>query len=271
MHVVWTGGGLVTVAAVASASTPTWAIHEGDSLAVLAGLPTASIDGVITDPPYSSGGMMRSDRMAPTKVKYLDNRSGSQETTDDFSGDNRDQRSFAYWCALWLAECLRITKPGGVAVLFTDWRQLPSTTDALQSGGWVWRGIVPWVKPTSRPCLGRFTNACEYAVWGSNGPLPIERGVGALPGFYRHMPPQDREHVTQKPVPLMVDLMGIVTPEGVVLDPFAGSGTTGVAAVSSGRSFIGCEMVPAYAKIARERIAMANGERVTRAQQVALL
>jgi site-specific DNA-methyltransferase (adenine-specific) len=252
-------------------NAPTWQIHEGDALALLRSLPTASVDGLVTDNPYSSGGMVRGDRMLGTKVKYSSTDSGQAEACDDFAGDTRDQRSFAYWCALWLAEALRVGRPAGVAVVFTDWRQLPSTTDALQAGGWVWRGIVPWEKPVSRPCLGRFTNACEYVVWGSNGPLPFDRGVGALPGFYRHSSPRDREHITQKPVPLMVDLLEIIPPGGIVLDPFCGSGTTGIAAVSTGRSFIGCEIVPSIAASARARVAIAAGARVTRSEQQALL
>ena len=52
----------------------------------------------------------------------------------DFTGDDRDQRAYGYWCALWLAECLRVTKPGGACLMFTDWRQLPATRDAIQAG-----------------------------------------------------------------------------------------------------------------------------------------
>ena len=48
---------------------------------------------------------------------------------------NANQRSYQYWCALWLAECLRVTKPGGILCQFTDWRQLPATSDAIQAGG----------------------------------------------------------------------------------------------------------------------------------------
>lgn len=47
-------------------------LYQGDALAVLATLPTASVDAIITDPPYSSGGMVRSDRMGSTRTKYVD-------------------------------------------------------------------------------------------------------------------------------------------------------------------------------------------------------
>lgn len=232
-------------------------LYGGDALAVLAALPAASVDAVITDPPYSSGGMVRGDRAAATTTaKYA--RSTTQARYEDaglgFTGDNRDQRAYGYWCALWLAECLRITKPGGVCMLFTDWRQLPVTTDALQSGGWVWRGIVPWVKPSARPMSGRFTSQCEYVAWGSAGPRAIDLSDPSLPGFYQAMPVRDREHLTQKPLSIMRDLVKIAPKGGVVLDPFMGSGTTGVAATHEGRSFLGVELAPHYQQVARERI-----------------
>jgi len=185
------------------------------------------VDAVITDPPYSSGGMTRSDRTAPsTRTKYAT--SDARHDLADFSGDNRDQRSYGYWCSLWLGECLRATRPGGVAVVFSDWRQLPTVTDALQAGGWVWRGIVPWTKPNPRPQLGRFDAQCEYAVWGSNGPM-VENGSPArLPGFYeaQPLPARTRRHLAEKPLSVMRALARIVPAGGIILDPFMGSGTT---------------------------------------------
>ena len=65
-------------------------------------------------------------------------------------------------------------------------------------------------------------------------------------------------HPTVKPIALMAWLIGMVTPaDGVVLDPFAGSGSTGIAAVRARWRFIGIELDPAYARIARRRIAAA--------------
>jgi site-specific DNA-methyltransferase (adenine-specific) len=231
-------------------------LHHGDALAVLASLPDASVDALITDPPYSSGGMVRGDRAGGTGGKYT---RAEVNVVQDFTGDNRDQRAYAYWCALWLSESLRIVKPGGVALLFTDWRQLPATTDAIQSGGWVWRGIVPWYKPVARPTAGRFTAHCEYVVWGSAGAMPLDYSgdTAVFPGFYQASPPRDREHQTQKPVDVMRKLCQIVPHGGTVLDPFMGSGTTGVAAVIEGRRFIGVEMVETHLQTADRRIAEA--------------
>ena len=232
-------------------------LYHGDALAVLQSLPQASVDAVVTDPPYSSGGMVRSDRMADTHTKYVQSDSANLSLAE-FSGDNRDQRAYAYWSALWLGEALRATRSGGVCLLFTDWRQLPATTDALQSGGWIWRGVVPWHKPAARPQAGRFTAQCEYVVWGSNGPMPVDYTDPVLPGFYQANAPRDREHITQKPLSVMRELVKIAPKGGTVLDPFMGSGTTGIAAVIEGRKFIGSEITEHFVGVAAERITVAR-------------
>lgn len=232
-------------------------LYGGDALAVLASLPEASVDAVITDPPYSSGGMVRGDRLAPQSAKYIGHGPDGKtsRTFTEFTGDTRDQRAHGYWCALWLGECLRVTRPGGVCVVFSDWRQLPVTTDAIQAGGWVWRGIAVWDKTEcgGRPAMGRFRAQAEYIAWGSNGPMPDRTGK-VLPGVFRHFSDRDKEHATAKPVRLMRDVVRIIPPGGVVLDPFMGSGSTGAAAIAEGRSFVGIEIVPHYQRIARERV-----------------
>jgi site-specific DNA-methyltransferase (adenine-specific) len=227
---------------------------QGEALAELRELPDKCADAVVTDPPYSSGGQFRGDRAgAAPSVKYV--RSDVRTIRPDFGGDNRDQRSYAYWGALWLSECLRIARPGAPIVLFTDWRQLPASTDALQAGGWIWRGLAVWDKTeAARPMYGRFRNQCEYLLWGSNGPMAI--GGDALPGVYRIPVRQaDKHHTTGKPTELLRQLLRIVPAGGVVLDPFAGSGTTAVAAATTGRHFIAIEQEPAYVQIARRRLA----------------
>jgi site-specific DNA-methyltransferase (adenine-specific) len=246
-------------------------LYGGDSLAVLRSLPSASVDAIITDPPYSSGGMVRGDRAGgDTKGKYSGGY-GKQPDHADFSGDNRDQRGYGYWLALWLSEAMRTTRPGGLCLLFTDWRQLPMTTDAIQSGGWVWRGIVPWSKPSSRPMPGGFSSSCEYVVWGSAGPMERDYANGVyLPGFFQANAPRDREHLTQKPVDVMRQLVRVCPEGGTVLDPFMGSGTTGVAAMLERRKFIGVEMLSHFAAIAERRIREAQGLSVSKGDQAAL-
>lgn len=243
-------------------------LHHGDALAVLREMPSASVDALVTDPPYSSGGMVRGDRAGvDVKSKYSGGY-GKQPDHAEFTGDNRDQRAYGYWLSLWLSECLRIVKPGGLALLFTDWRQLPMTTDAIQSGGWVWRGIVPWAKPASRPMPGGFSSSCEYVVWGSAGPMERDYQNGVyLPGFFQANPPRDRVHLTQKPVDVMRQLVRVVPEGGVVLDPFLGSGTTAVAALIEGRRVVGAEMSAEFIEATKVRVLEAQMKDASRPQQ----
>jgi site-specific DNA-methyltransferase (adenine-specific) len=247
------GESMTTVLEVLQRSAQ-WHIEEGDCLAVLRSLPAACVGAVITDPPYSSGGMFRGDRCQDPSSKYVLN--GTQVSHPEFTGDNRDQRSFGYWCSLWLAECQRIAKPGAPVCIFSDWRQLAVVTDVLQSGGWIWRGIAVWDKTEAcRPAMGRFASQSEFIVWGSNGAMPHDRGVGCLPGVLRAPIRQDdRYHMTGKPTELMLQVVEICGPDGLVLDPFSGSGTTGVAAVRRGCRYLGIEREGVYAAISRERL-----------------
>ena len=121
-----------------------WTLIEGEALPALIAMPDASVDAVITDPPYSSGGFSRDDKSRDVEEKYVQN--DQRGRFPPFGGDSRDQRSYLCWCALWIVECVRVLKPGGYFMTFTDWRQLPVMTDAVQAGGIFWRGIVPWDK-----------------------------------------------------------------------------------------------------------------------------
>lgn len=152
------------------------------------------------------------------------------------------------------------TKESGIIAAFIDWRNLPAMTDALQAAGWTWRGVAIWDKKSSRPQQGRFRNQVEYVVWGSNGPLPFKRGVPPLPGVYSHanVSTRKRSHQTEKPVALMRDLLEIVPRGAKVLDPFMGSGSTGVACVETGRDFVGIELGAEYFETALQRIGAAE-------------
>lgn len=237
-------------------------LHAGDALAVLRELPTASVDAVVADPPYSSGGAFRGDRQAPTEAKYRgwsQNTDGSSRkptaSYEGFTGDTRDQRGYLIWSSMWMTECQRILKPGGTFAVFTDWRQLPTTTDAVQAAGLVWRAIAVWDKGVGRPVKGRFRNHVEYVVWATNGPHSAPQEVYPST-VLRHAPPTSgkRVHLTEKPVGVISDLLTL-TPAGcIVLDPFMGSATTGVAALESGRRFIGVEMGDHYQQVAEKRI-----------------
>ncbi len=231
-------------------------IIRGDSLRVLSGMPDASVDAVVTDPPYSSGGFTRSDRNASTSAKYT--LTGTQKSYPEFYGDNRDARSFAIWASIWMAECFRITKPTGCMLCFTDWRQLPSMTDAIQVGGWIWRSLTPWDKTEgSRPEMGWFRNQAEYiigATRGSRGRAEDRPVQKCLPGVFRIPVERDKQHMTAKPVELMRAILEVVPAGGVVLDPFAGSGSTLIAARDLGLKSIGIELSTDYIDVIKRRL-----------------
>lgn len=231
-----------------------WTLLHGDALRSLMRLPDACADAVVTDPPYSSGGFTRGDRMGSTTNKYVQTQTKIERP--DFAGDNRDQRGYLVWCSVWMNEALRVVKPGGSILTFTDWRQLPVTTDAVQSAGFVWRGIVPWDKGEgTRPRRGGFRAQAEYVVWGTAGHLR-EDHEEYLPGWV-HVPvtQSDKHHITGKPTDLMRELVRIAPRGGLIVDPFAGSGTTGVACIEQGRRFVGVEATAEYHEVARARLA----------------
>ncbi|MFI0742826.1 DNA-methyltransferase [Streptomyces sp. NPDC021100] len=234
-----------------------WTLHQGDALTILPTLDTL-VDAVITDPPYNSGGRTNAERRSKSaRGKYVSG--DAMHTLPDFTGDNRDQRSYTYWLGLLLAASLRVTRPGGSALVFTDWAQLPATSDALQAAGWTWRGIIPWRKRLARPTQNGFKRECEYVLWGSNGEPYRHAPTLYLPGWLEGSQPrgEERRHITQKPLAVMRQLVQIAPPGGLVLDPCAGAGTTGAAALAEGRSFLGVELSATYAQVTRERLAAA--------------
>lgn len=253
---------------------PTFQLLHGDALVLMAGMPTPTpatlperrIGAVITDPPYSSGGMFRGDRTKLTRDKYVIE--DGQEVLPDFAGDVRDQRGFLFWCSLWLAEAWRLADEGALLAVFADWRQVPTMTDAVQAGGWVYKGFIPWNKTmATRPQKGWFRNQCEYIVLGSKGKPALLDCVNAatsdapcLEGFFCCPVPKDKQHQTEKPREVVDWLLQVVRPGCTVLDPFVGSGTTGDAALRSGRSFLGFELTEEYHRRATERLAAVQAQ-----------
>lgn len=228
-------------------------LFNEDALVKMRRLENNTFDALITDPPYANGGNLAA-KAASTASKYTSRKKGN--LLPDFDGDSMDQRTWTLFMTDVLREARRLCKPGSVCALFIDWRQLPSLSDALQRAGWIWRGIVVWDKVNARPQRGRFTQQAEFIMWGSNGKLPIDRPVPTLPGVYSvfggNMP--DRIHQTQKPLELMRSLVQICLPGGRILDPFAGSGSTLLAAKEEGFSAVGIESNRVIARAAAERI-----------------
>lgn len=226
-------------------------IYHGEALELLPELPVGSFDALITDPPYSSGGFIRSDRTRSTTSKYV--QTGVIDFRPEFSGDNRDQRGFLAWCALWMSAARAAMKTGAPIACFTDWRQLPTTTDAIQAGGWVWRGVAVWSKVYGRVNSSGFSSASEFVAWGTNGPA-LEREDYPPGVFECQSEKTGREHIAQKPVDLMKWVCRICAPGGLILDPFMGSGSTLVAAKLDGRRAVGFDCEERYCEMAARRL-----------------
>ena len=244
-------------------------LFHGDTRDVLRQLKPGLVDLFFTDPPYSSGGTMRSDRSVDPSAKYRF--SGVQKTNPEFSGDNRDQRAFTLWCSDWMADAMAVTRSGGCLLCFIDWRNLPCVIDAVQVAGWVYRAIIPWDKTEAcRPNKGWFRAQCEYLVGCSLGKLDqggTANGIAAKgyfeaadnepfdPGFVRQrVVGMDKRHITEKPVGLCEQILLTRGDWLTVCDPFAGSGTTLQAAKNMGKRGIGIELSGDYCEVSAERL-----------------
>ena len=227
---------------------------HGDALMLIPGFDSETFDAVITDPPYSSGGMMRADRTANTSDKYRN--TGALSDLPDFVGDSRSQMAYQYWTTLWAADALRVTKTGGWLMTFTDWRQLAATITAVEAAGWIYRGVVVWIKSSARPAADRFSAASEFIITATKGRHPYTHADATYTaGWIKAASPKDRVHITQKPVAVMRHLMRPLKPDSLILDPFAGSGTTLEAAKELGHRCIGIDVSTEWADYAEQRTA----------------
>ena len=226
-------------------------LYHGDVLDVVDAV--TSFDALIADPPYSSGGQFRGDRVNSTWSKYLQDRvDGSR--LPEFTGDNRDQRVFLVWARLWL-EGLRLKASQGTpCLLFIDWRQLPALTDAMQLAGWVWSGIGAWNKTNGRPQTVHFAHDLEYVVHGRNGAAPTDYKYYPRGMFDIQSPRDGKEHMAQKPLPVMQWLVQFCAPGGTVFDPFMGSGSTIEAARNCGYRAIGSDIDEYWCEVAANRL-----------------
>lgn len=231
------------------------ALYHANCMDLFPHLQRDTFDALVTDPPYSSGGQTIAARSMDPRDKYCQN--GQDLGRPSFIGDNRDQRSFGWWCTLWLSACYELLKPAGYALVFSDWRQLPLMSDVLQAGHFTWRGVITWDKGggSRAPHKGYFRHQCEFVAWGTKGKCQIATHSGPYPGCFKYPVKQaDKFHMTGKPTPLMHDLVQCVPPGGLIFDPFAGSSTTAVACQQSGRRWIGCEISEQNCEISAKRL-----------------
>lgn len=222
-------------------------LYHGDCLNVMSDLDAASISTVLTDPPFSSGGRRESAKSLRTSMTR------STSDADWIMGDAMSTPGFSYLmrdCGLlWR----RLLVPGGHALAFIDWRMWGTMAAALESADLRQHPLIVWDK--GRLGMGAiFRNQHELIVHMSNGtPLPPQRRD--TPNVLRYTPTSNEHHPTEKPTDLLARLLSVTTPpDGTVLDCFAGSGSTLVAAKALGRKAVGIEGDERYCEVAAKRL-----------------
>lgn len=232
-----------------------WTLHLGDCLdpvSGLASLPDRSVDHVITDPPYEAEAHTKGKRQGPTS-------DGHRRVVDEsfsFVAITDSQRAalgvqFGRLCR-------------GRVVVFCQVEAVSAWRSALEAGGLIYRRTIPWVKPDAMPSLhGRWPGQAFEAIVLAQAKGSDRCPIGGKARYYEYtrkvMARGERPHPTVKPTALMVNILEDFTREGdLVLDPFAGSGSTGVACAQLGRHFIGWELSSEYHAIATRRL---SGER----------
>jgi len=225
-------------------------LFQGDCLSVM---PTLDrVDHVITDPPYEAE--------AHTVQRRVTGTGGLQVKPLSF-----EAMSFE----------LRNVSAEGIALLVRRWVLVFCQAEAIQLWreafmrvGLNYRRACVWIKPDGmpqysgdRPAMGYESIVCCHAKgasrWNGGGRHGVFKCNKNPPGEdYPHL------HETQKPLPLMLELVRLFTDENeTILDPFMGSGTTGVACLRLGRRFVGIEKNPDFFATARDRlIAEARGQ-----------
>lgn len=200
----------------------------GDCIQVMEQIPDESVDLVVTDPPYL--------------VNYTD-RNGRKLANDN---DSR-------WVQPAFAQIYRVLKPDSFCICFYGWNHAEIFLCAWKAAGFTPVGHFVWVKRySSKRGFARAHHEQAYLLVKGNPEKPADPPADV---FYDWRYTGNKLHPTQKPVEAIRPLVEAYSiPGDVVLDPFAGSGTTLVAARELGRKPIGIEMDWNYCQVANERL-----------------
>jgi site-specific DNA-methyltransferase (adenine-specific) len=212
-------------------------------------LPTLAVDAVVSDPPFKL----------------------SEEYSTSPDADNLDAVASIIDVSRML---LQATHPGSVTAIFHDNRIMPFALDAFRRGGWQYLRFLTLYR--------RWGNAHQLNGWMSTSdPVLVFAHPGERPHFYgswhhdvyvRDTPEQGTSgHRAQKPLAFVGDLVERLTPtDGVVLDPYLGSGTTLIAAKRLGLRAIGIEIEERFCEIAAERLASSESDPIPVSPRLAI-
>lgn len=243
-------------------------LYRGNVFDLFSRLPDGAFDCIWTDPPYflSNGGVTCvAGRMVKVDKGEWD-RSRGVALDHEFNLE-------------WLAECHRLLKPAGAIWVTGTLHVYLSIGMALQELGFRILNDIVWQKSNPPPNLGRrcFTHATEMVLWATKAAkggkhrhtfhydaMREENGGKQMKNVWQ-FPAAGRQekkfgkHPTQKPAALIARCLRASTDRGdAVFDPFAGSGSTGVAALGMHRRFVGCEREEEFIQLAARRLAAAD-------------
>lgn len=220
-------------------------ISNNDCIEDMKNMESGSIDCIITDPPYG--------------INFQSNRSINGPRYDVLHQDDEVNTIF-------LNEAFRVIKDGGGLLLFTDWKVSEKWKTAIENAGFQIKSQVVWnrLHHGMGDLKGAFAPMHDLIWYACKGRRIFVNGrPKSVFEHKRPSPSQDFGHPTCKPVDLMKDLILAIDDgsDGIIYDPFMGSGSTGVAAISLGRKFIGSEISKEYFDIATKRMLKACDER----------
>jgi site-specific DNA-methyltransferase (adenine-specific) len=229
----------------------------GDCIELMDAMPEESVDMIFADPPYNlsnDGFTVHSGKRVSVNKGEWDKSAGVEKDFDFHSS--------------WIRACRRILKPNGTIWISGTYHSIYACGYALNLLGFRVLNEITWYKPNAAPNLGRrmFTASHETLIWASKskkskhtfnyemmreGNFPKDslknpgkqmRSVWAI-GTPRSEEKLYGKHPTQKPVDLLSRVViSSTNPGDTILDPFCGSGTTGVVALATGRKFIGFDL-----------------------------
>lgn len=219
-------------------------LYQGDCLEVMKTL--GRVDHIIGDPPYEA-----SLHAAKAHMSNLRKDAGPELKEIDFDCIDPIREAFVEMSA---AAC------DGWFIAFCTIEGARPWADCINASTMKYKRACVWVKPDSTPQLNGQGPAqgAEIFVCAWAGTGHAKWNAGGKRGVYRHLvnnPERTGLHPTEKPRRLMSEILGDFTDAGqTILDPFMGSGTTGVAAVQMGRNFIGIERDARYFDLACKRL-----------------
>lgn len=223
-------------------------LYNGDSLSIIKNgeIDANSVDAIITDPPYNISRQNNFTTMGRAGIDF-----GEWDKNFDLTS--------------WISLAAQLLKRGGNIVIFNDWKNMSHITSALETNGFEVKDMIRWKKTNAMPRNRdrRFITDYEVAVWavksGAKWTFNRLSDTYEIPEIVGGITAKSEKinggHPTQKPVYVMKWILERLTNvNDIVLDPFMGSGTTGVACKELNRNFIGIEYEKKYYDIANLRI-----------------